>query len=85
MANLLTGNEDEWWEPIGDEDDTQRNKRCPVVFRKHFNNDTAYNIEGIAFVDEEGMTYTCRESEVPIKFPYTVPDEPEYVRRDRLK
>lgn len=77
----LTGEDDEWGEPFGDEQ-TQQNKRCSKVFRDHFDNSTAINVEGKFFVDEDGYCYTCRESSVPVTFPYEVPDKPEYVQME---
>ena len=73
----LTGEDDEWGEPYG-EDHTQQNKRCSKVFRENFDNSTACNIEGIVFVDENGLTYTTGKSRVPVTFPYEVPEKPEY-------
>ena len=78
----LTGEDNEWGEPSG-EDNTQQNKRYPAVFRKNFDNNTAYNIEGRIFIDEDGCSYTCRDSKVPVTFPYEVPDKPEYVHKNR--
>ena len=80
----LTGAEDEWEEPWGDADDEhlQQNKRCGHVFRKNFDNKTAYNSRGRAFVHEDGCVYVTSESSIPIAFPYEVPDKPEYVYED---
>lgn len=78
----LTGEDDEWGKPDG-EKQTQQNKRCSSVFRDHFDNSTARHIEGIVFIDQDGYSYTCRDSQVPITFPYEVPDQPIYERRDR--
>lgn len=73
----LTGEEDEWVNVYGD---TYQNKRCPDVFREGTDNSTAYYIHGKVFSDDGGDTwYTSRESRVPVTFPYTVPDKPEYV------
>lgn len=76
----LTGEDDEWGEPYG-EDNLQQNKRCGKIFRKNFDNSTAYNVEGKVFFDEDGLGYICADSRVPITFPYKVPDKPEYVKR----
>ena len=82
----LTGEENEWQnlKDHGDPD-TDQNIRCGSVFRKHGDNSTAYNIEGKIFVDEDGITYLCAESRVPVIFPYEVPDKPEIVRKERPK
>ena len=77
----LTGDEDEWNKAWGD-DSTQQNKRCGHVFRTNFDNSTAFDSEGKVFVDQNGVSYQCAESRVPITFPYEVPDEPEYVKAD---
>ena len=77
----LTGEEDEWDEPWGEEN-MQQNKRCFSVFRNNFDNSTAENIEGRVFVDADGCCYTSRDSRVPVTFPYEVPEKPEYVKRD---
>lgn len=78
----LTGEEDEWDKPWG-ENQTQQNKRCSKIFRDNFDNSTAVNIEGKVFIDENGLSYTCYDSRVPVKFPYNVPDKPEYVHKKR--
>ena len=75
----LTGEEDEWGEPYG-ENHTQQNKRGSQVFRNHFDNSTAYDIEGRIFIDENGWAYTTADSRVPVTFPYNIPDRPEYVK-----
>lgn len=71
----LTGEEDEWNDPNGDEH-LQQNKRCGHIFRTNFDNNTAFNSEGKVFVDKDGISYTNRNSIVPITFPYEVPDQP---------
>ena len=77
----LTGEEDEWGEPFtGDLEKTQQNKRCSAVFRKHFDNSTAYYIDGKVFSDNGGETWwTNRDSHIPVSFPYVVPSKPERV------
>ncbi len=73
----LTGEEDEW-HFVGD--NTYQNKRYSAVFREGTDNSTVYNIYGKVFSDDNGKTwYTCRESRVPITFPYIVPEKPEYI------
>ena len=75
----LTGAEDEWYEPY-EPDNTQQNKRCTTVFRRNFDNSTAYNIRGKVFSNDGGKTWwTNRNSSVPVTFPYVVPVEPERV------
>ena len=75
----LTGEEDEWDEARG-ENNTQQNLRWFSVFRKNFDNSTAYNIEGRVFIDKDGYGYTNRDSSIPITFPYEVPDKPDFVK-----
>lgn len=84
----LTG-EDWEWNDTGH--GTFQNKRASHVF-KDANGDT-YDINGKVFwewcMPYEGREpfepykayYTCFESRVPVTFPYTVPDKPEYVYR----
>ena len=79
--SYLTGEEDEWGESYG-EDETQQNKRCGKIFRRHHDNSTAVNIEGVVFEQPNGMAYTNKNSEVPIEFPYWVPDKPEVVKTE---
>lgn len=78
----LTGEDDEWGEVQSYDkgDNTQQNKRCSAVFRKNFDNSTAYYIDGKAFSDDGGKTwFTNRESFVPVTFPYIVPEAPERI------
>lgn len=78
----LTGEDDEWADvPSYDKgDNTQQNKRCSAVFRKNFDNSTAYYIEGKVFSDDGGETwFTNGDSFVPVTFPYAIPDKPERV------
>jgi len=75
----LTGEKEEWYEAHGG-DNLQQNKRYSAVFRKNFDNSTAYNIEGKVFVDEHGLGYTSSDSSVSVTFPYEVPDKPEFVK-----
>lgn len=75
----LTGEDDEWNTPIGDQS-VQNNKRCPAVFRKNFDNSTAWYINGVLFSKDGGNTwYASEDSNVLVKFPYTVPEVPERV------
>lgn len=58
----------------------QQNKRCSSVFRRHFDNGTAYDIDGKVFSDDGGKTfYSCRESRIPVTFPYYPKEKPERV------
>lgn len=80
----LTGEDDEWGEVLNQDKHTQQNKRCSAVFRHNFDNSTAYYLYGKAFSDDGGVTwFTKRESRVPIKFPFKVPLEPEYIYLDK--
>jgi hypothetical protein len=82
----LTGEDDEWEEvkEWNKEKNTQQNKRCSAVFRDNFDNSTAYYLHGKVFSVDGGITwFRKRESRVPIKFPFKVPLEPEYVYLDR--
>lgn len=82
----LTGADDEWGEvqSWNKKTNTQQNKRCTAVFRKNFDNSTAYYLYGKVFSDNGGRTwYTNRESFTPIVFPFKVPLEPEYVYLDK--
>ena len=81
----LTGNDDEWNE-IGDQNGTlYQNNRCSHVFK---DDNGAYDIDGKVFwewhIDDDGRRYkshyTCRESRVPVEFPYT--PKTEYVHVD---
>ena len=83
----LTGEEDEWYEPYGP-DNTQQNKRCTKVFRRNFDNSTAYNIRGKVFSNDGGKTWwTNSNSSVPVAFPYVVPVVPErvYLKKEEVK
>ena len=81
----LTGEEDEWYEPYGP-DNTQQNKRCTTVFRRNFDNSTAYNIHGREFSNNGKTWWTNSNSSVPVTFPYVVPAEPErvYLKREEV-
>lgn len=66
----LTGEDNEWSKPWGD-DNTQQNLRCSSIFRTHFDNSTAHDIHGKVFSDDGGKTfYSTRDSQIPVKFPY---------------
>jgi len=82
----LTGEDDEWTNVsnYGSGNPHYQNKRLSSVFKEE--NGSCYNIDGKVFwewyKDEDGKaiksSYTCRESRVPVTFPYTVPNEPIY-------
>ncbi len=68
----LTGKDDEWSEPLTD-DDTYQNKRCMAVFKKG-KDGQAFWLNGKVFCDYEGgPTYTNKNSRVPITFPWIKP------------
>lgn len=78
----LTGEDWEWH----DTGHGYQNRRASHVFKDY--NGECYDIDGKVFWEWnkfEGEPfksyYTCRESRVPVTFPYTVPKEPEYVYR----
>lgn len=74
----LTGEDDEW-APTFDGNGEQ-NRRCSTIFRKIGDNSTAYDIDGKIFSDDGGESwYTCKDSFVPVIFPYVVPSEPERI------
>lgn len=82
----LTGEDDEWNE-VGN--GTWQNRRASNVFKDASG---PYWSDGIVFwewyTDEKtGKRYksyfTCSDSRVPITFPFTMPDEPEY--RERIE
>lgn len=74
----LTGEDDEWTEV---DDGIFQNKRCSRVFKVVEGDETiTYDIDGIVFWDwytdkETGEKYkshfTCKDSRVPVVFPYT--------------
>lgn len=86
---MLTGEDDEWVK-VGE--DTWQNKRCSAVFKGK--DGQAYNNDGRVFWEwysspniDDGAPYksyfktyfTSRDSRVNVEFPWTQPDEPEYV------
>lgn len=78
----LTGEDWEW----NDTGHGYQNKRASHVFKDYDGN--CYDINGKVFWEWAGTKeepyksyYTCRESRVPVTFPYTVPEKPEYVYR----
>jgi hypothetical protein len=86
----LTGEDWEWNETSRG---VLQNKRASHVFRDLDTGET-YDIDGKVFwewavsYDEDGKEngihksyYTCRDSRVPVTFPYVVPDKPIYEYR----
>lgn len=81
----LTGNDSEWTHVYDDDGPVYQNKRDGSIFKN--GDGTAYWIEGKTFwnwfKDEDGKPfksyYTSSDSHIDIKFPWTRPDEPEYV------
>ena len=79
----LTGKGDEWGEPY-DDINIQQNKRCSAVFRENYDNSTAHYLYGKVFSDDGGETwYRSKESNIPVSFPFIVPDKPEYIVLDK--
>ena len=70
----LTGDDNEW-EDISDisGDTCYQNKRCSRIFKDK--DGRAYDIEYRYFVDENGVSYTNKNSTEYISFPYC-PNEP---------
>ena len=60
----LTGEDDEWEDSYG----MIQNKRCFRVFKNE--DGSAYDSQCIAFDDGNGNFYTCKDSRVPVTFPY---------------
>ena len=68
---------------------TYQNRRCSSIFKD--GDGTAYDIDGKVFwewyKDENGEPfksyYTCRDSRVPVTFPYVKPDKPIYEYRSQ--
>ena len=82
----LTGEDWEWTDVSQDDEDIlYQNRRFSSVFKK---DGKAYWIDGKVFWEwqmYEGKPhksyYTCRESRVPVTFPYVVPEKPIYEYR----
>jgi hypothetical protein len=87
----LTGEDSEWTNVSDrggpDNGPLWQNKRCSSIFK---DNEGVWDIDGKVFwewyTDEEGNKsksyYTCRDSRVPVTFPYSVPREPIYEFRE---
>ena len=84
----LTGDDDEWgqvqsWDKG---DNSQQNIRCSAVFRRNFDNSTAYYLYGRVYSDNGGHTWFTGnhkdgvvKSSIPVTFPFYVPDKSEYI------
>jgi len=71
----LTGEDDEWVDVAEQSGGPLwQNRRCSHVF-KDVNG--AYDIDGKVFIDKQGVSYTSKDSRVPVTFPYT--PKTEYV------
>ena len=68
--NPLTGADDEWMEYA---DGMFQNIRDSEVF-KGSKDGPAYWISGNIFRDQNGCTYTCDKSRVPVEFPWVRPE-----------
>ena len=78
----LTGEEDEWQYTGFDTD--EQNILCSSVFRKNYDNSTAYYISGKIFSDNGGFSwYTNKNSFIKVEFPFIVPDKAEKVYLDK--
>ena len=87
----LTGEDWEWTEHDHGNGVMYQNKRCSSVFKDE--DGAAYDIDGKVFwewsMPYEGREpyepyksyYTCRESRMPVTFPYVKPKEPIYEYR----
>jgi len=73
----LTGEDDEWGEKLSRDDDIVQNKRDSEVF-KDLNTGECFWIHGKIFKDPDGVTFTSRDSKVPVTFPWTKP-EPQII------
>lgn len=73
----LTGEEDEWGAPYG-EDGTQQNKRCSSVFRNA--DESCHDIDAVVVSDNGGITwFSSGLFRKTVTFPYTPPTHPEKV------
>lgn len=70
----LTGEDDEWTSESKFLKGTLQNKRYSAVF-KNKETGECYDINGRIFAEPDGCTFTCRESKVPVEFPYMPPDK----------
>ena len=70
----LTGEDDEWTSESKLLKGRLQNKRYSAVF-KNKETGECYDINGRIFAEPDGITFTCRESKVPVEFPYMPPDK----------
>lgn len=70
----LTGEDDEWTDECDPNGNKWQNKRYSAVF-KNKETGECYDVEGRIFAEPDGCTFTCRESRVPVEFPYMPPDK----------
>ena len=70
----LTGEDDEWTDELDPNGSTWQNKRYSAVFKSKETGE-CYDVEGRIFAEPDGVTFTCRESRVPVEFPYMPPDK----------
>lgn len=70
----LTGEDDEWADECDPNGNKWQNKRYSAVF-KNKETGECYDVEGRIFAEPDGCTFTCRESRVPVEFPYMPPDK----------
>ena len=70
----LTGEDDEWTDDIDPAGNKWQNKRYSAVF-KNKETGECYDVEGRIFAEPDGIKFTCRESKVPVEFPYMPPDK----------
>lgn len=70
----LTGEDDEWTDELDTNGSTWQNKRYSAVFKNRETGE-CYDVEGRIFAEPDGVKFTCRESRVPVEFPYMPPDK----------
>ena len=78
----LTGADDEWTdvsEGSGDNSPHYQNKRDSRVFKR--SDGSAFFLDGFVFEDPEGYSFTNKDSQVPVTFPYT--PHTKYVKVDK--
>jgi hypothetical protein len=67
----LTGEDSEWNDVSqGSGSPLWQNNRCSSVFKTTPSNDSAYDVDGITWLDEHGP-FTNGASHTPVEFPYT--------------
>lgn len=71
ILSPLTGEDDEWvdvGERRGPNGPKWQNKRYSPVFKNE--DGTAYDVDAVVFMDEDGITFTNKDSVKPVEFPY---------------